>query len=97
MNIPHIPKALFGHRVLVLLDPIKSELQLPDQRQYDPTIGIVKLVGDGLNSMQVRIIPITVAKDDRILMAEVGFEPISIEGQAGTFRLCHGDDILGVL
>lgn len=103
MNWKKMPEKLFGHRLLVLLDPVVAiglegqEMELPDKRSYDPTVGSVFLVGDSQNTMQTRIVPIPVVIGDRVLMAEVGFEPIEINGFEGTYRLCHGDDLIALL
>jgi len=97
MQLKEHIKSLFGHRILVLLDSVKSDLELPDKRQYDPNVGTVVLVGDGLNTMAIRTYAIPLSVGDRVVMSDQGFEPITVAENPGTFRLCHGDDVLGQL
>lgn len=85
--------------MLVKLDPIESTLELPDQRQYEHQTGQVVLVGDGKSAMAMRERDIPVGVGDRILMPDVGFESLERLSDKGIeyYRLCHVDDILGVL
>ena len=95
MKLKTLPKQLFGYRVLVELDPIDSTIELPDNRQFETQTGKVILVGNGQTAMTVRLVDIPVKVGDRVLMPDQGFEAVECEGK--TYRLCHGDDILGVL
>lgn len=99
MILKQLPAKLLGYRVLVELDDLRkqTELNLPENSDpFDRTHGEVCMIGDGLNVLiSTTPMPIPVKIFDRVLLADVGYEPIGIGDRC--FRLVSVEDILAIL
>lgn len=94
MNQPKIQ--LKGYRVLVELDRItNSNIALPEAVKKVKNRGTVVAVGDGRFNHAGDRARFDVEVGDRVLLSEFAVTPYLEDGRE--FRICAGEDILGVL